>query len=260
MPNSIFQTLSLRKLSDGQLRTFSQLLVAEVKGATGVEPYLLKITSSLENALDLHEQALAHSSSDPYTAQTSSAGQLRERAFLSFRDGVAAKEHNINPDTEKTASALLSIIRIHGYSLNHLTQSEKTAVISLLVADLDKPEHSALVDKMGLRTELEDMRTCEAAYETVFAARVDNKAQNSTVPLLSPQRNIIIDDITEIANVVSRESRTSADKTVGGLVAKIDGIINSIVPTAKLRSTLAENAAKAESKPATSPAPAVSAS
>ncbi len=254
MSESVLQPLNLRILSDNELRTFVQLTDDEVEKAQGVDPYLQTLAKSAGALLVSHQQALSRTAANSSTKALVDADDKRDLAFRSIRHIISGKILSIDDETRSAATKIEAMIHLRGDKLDSAPYADETAGLTLLIADFDKPENSALIDKIGLRAEVESLRKCEADFVALYSELMNEKEVKGELPLLVEQKQHIYSEVGHLLATIRRESRMTADSTVGGLVGKVSEIIDTIFPAARLRETLAAKKKAPASPAATSSA------
>lgn len=116
------------------------------------------------------------------------ADAARDKAFYALKLYLRGyKDLPLLPDVAD-AEALYKVMEQFGGKITQLTYAEETAQLKSLLTELDKPEHTARLTTLKLKTSYDDLKAKQKAFEDLYAEQAEANAELRAQPSASSAR------------------------------------------------------------------------
>ena len=172
---SALHTLATRAVDDGRATTQEEV--------TGSKPF-----TNLEAELARYDASMKKQKTNLYTRRVVEADQSRDQALVGLRKQADALTYSPQAPIREAAIQVSSAISLRGGGIDDLPYIEESAMVNVLLADLDKSELQAPITTLALAPWIELLRSTQANFEAVYAERSHEKADESEVAAATTQR------------------------------------------------------------------------
>jgi len=237
--NLHFSLLDAEELDAGAERITT--LVTESVPADPLLSSILTLITKDRSALQL---ALSNAQGSAHTALIAGADAARDDAFVALRSHCeSAIRRRTKPAHAAAGELLLRHIRTAGYSLHSFGNSAETGAINVLLTAFASTEVKAAIAQITAGELLTEFKDAQAAFETTFHARIDEKS-SVTYPALANARAILGNRLQLLLGLVGALDELDSANTrpeLDTLIARLNEAITQILTPARARRTREES-------------------
>lgn len=174
--------ISLQRLSTKDLATLVQRTIASSKSGKYKITENQPLLTALEGVFVQYDAVYTKQTFSGKGKSVAEADEARDKAFSALKNFLFGYHQlSIAPNADK-AKALYDIIKTYGTDMDRQTYSTQTAQLKKLIEDLDKSENKAKLTALGILPALEDLKTKQEAFETLFAEQSEANAELRKTP------------------------------------------------------------------------------
>lgn len=174
--------ISLQRLSTKDLATLVQRTIASSKGGKYKVTEDHPLLTALEQAYAEYDAVYTKQVFSGKGKSVAEADEARDKAFSALRNFLFGYHQlSIAPNADK-ARELYEIIKTYGTDMDRQTYSTQTAQLKKLIEELNESENKAKLTALGIFPALEDLKTKQDAFETLFAEQSEANAELRKTP------------------------------------------------------------------------------
>lgn len=228
----------LSVVNTSELNGATQRIVETVEAETpNLDPLTVAITAEVKKFNDQLTASLNTSLKSFLTQTLKEKDENRDDGFLAFRDYIYSCVKRLNPTYRAAAEVLSPILEQHGLSLYKDAYLIETSKLNSLFIDLSTAEAQSALTVIGAVEILEELKTAQADFESVYKQRQAMQTQADFVPLGEIKPSLTA-NLTTLLNNINTMSRFG-DKTevYTALSEKLALIIKDTLAAARVRMT-----------------------
>jgi hypothetical protein len=236
----------LSYLNGPELLTTSQSVLSILSGSSIQNDQVLQhCLTSLTADVSQLSRALSVQRSSAYTVKIEHCDQVFDSCFVTWRNHcqLAATQQS-RPEVAAAASVIVTAIRSVDWYLNRKTLAQEIAGGKALTDLMTKVENVAALAACNVQDWYADFRNAYTDFVKVYSERIESDAvaaQDS--PDVKNAKNDTRTHLEQLYNYCSvLDSVNKA--TYGDLTARLDEVVNSVVPSVRARKTRVSNNAK----------------
>ena len=169
--------INLSKLTTKNLATLAQRIINSSQSGnyTIIEnhPLLVALSASYEK-YDAVYTKLTYSGKGKDVA---AADKERDAAFSSLKAFLNGYRQLASAANYEDAEALYTVFKTFGLDIDTMSYSAETAQMKKLIEALELPENTARIAHLSLESAVEDLKTKQEAFETLFAEQAEANAE-----------------------------------------------------------------------------------
>jgi hypothetical protein len=228
-------------LEGSQLLTFGKSaisLFSDFDAAT--DSYALKpFVSKASNAYLDYSKAYEREAKNPFTAKLMVCDDLRDSAYLNFRNYIVSWIHSEETDKAEAAHRLMDILGKHGWGAHNFGYKAQTASITKMVNEITDL-NMADVQLIDATARFETLKKREEDFEAMQKSSVTRPDDN--LPTLLEVRPKLIEALRKLFNIVDYHSAENpADTKLSGYVKALNELITLTMSSARAARTREEN-------------------
>jgi hypothetical protein len=143
-------------------------------------PAVQAVVAAMYNAfialLQKEEALLNAMRKSDYTEQIADADQRVDRVITGMRELIASALHHFDPTVVAAAKSLYNRFQAFG-DIAKKSYEEETAVVNLLITDLNSADYVSKVNLVGLASWLDELQAAETAFEQLLDERNVERSQ-----------------------------------------------------------------------------------
>ena len=236
MNTGLHQTL----LSTNEMIILSVRIVELAEGLGIKDGMIGDLINLIRDKISILKKSSAVERGSEYTAVIHEKDNIRDDAFLGFRDYVKACQTKNDPETKKAAQLIISLIKKYGWTLYNEGYSVQSALMEKLISELEEKEAQNALNKIKALDWYHDMVTAQQDFEASMIEKIDVELKNEQ-PGLRDAKGGLIKTLTAFISSI-----TSLDELYPGkftaVITKIKESAAGLATAAKSRKTRDENA------------------
>jgi hypothetical protein len=140
-----------------------------------IQTLIVTLYMEFSNLVDQEEQLINTMRKSDYTQQITEAAQRVDRAIIGMHEAI--RSHLYHFDLAVVAAAQSINNRFDAFGdITRKSYGEETAVVNLLINDLNSTDYSAKVTLLGLTAWLTELQNAEVVFEQLIALRATEAA------------------------------------------------------------------------------------
>lgn len=195
-------------------------------------PHLIELNADLS-------AIMSNLGSSALTKKLADRDNIRDLAFIGFRDYCKAFASASAPAQSAAAGKLLALIRKIGWTAHRQGYSEQTASVQALSEALAEPEYAQAVAAIGAESWVKDLQETNVAFEAMVKQKNESTA-NDDVPTSAECKRRMVKYLKPLLYYMEIMAELEP-KTYADAVAQIFEEIEYVMTGAKARRTRKEN-------------------
>lgn len=235
IPNYLLQAEEMDAITERILALITETLPAEPT----LQPILPLVTKDRAALL----KALSNSRGSAFTAKISAADEVRDDAFVVFRNACeSATLRRKMPDLMAAGDLLMRLITAQDYSLQNLGNSAQTGALNSLFVALKESAAAAAVTLIGADELLSELTEAQSSFETLINSRTDEQAARDYPQLAKAKAKLCkrLQALLEMIDTLNEADDADARPEIDVLIGRINEALVSIIAPARARRTRAD--------------------
>jgi hypothetical protein len=251
---TMIHTLPYYLLQGEELDTCCERIIAHITEALPAEPIIQPILPLIAKDRAALQKALANSRGSALTKKIALADEVRDDAFIAFRNICeTATRRRTKPDFITAGDLLMRLIRAQGYTLQELGNSSQSGALNTLFKSLKDSAATAALTLIGAEEYLTELQDAQTEFEKILNSRTDEQAAKdypriaSAKSALGKRLQILLDFIATL----DAADLTAARPELDLLITRVNDTLTEILAPARARRS------RANTPDAAPPAPPV---
>ncbi len=228
-----------------ELLTFASRTIAAVDAKKLKLPSVVPYLNNTTTKCTAFQSALERESKNPVTRLQAAKDLVRNDAFIAFRKNCESASARRKEGWAEAAQTLLSVIRKHGWSAQHLGYKAKSGVINNIISEIRTKNATelALIDTGETLNELE---AAEVDFEATAKQFVDVAAATNEPTVMETRPELIVATRAMLQFIGLQQIAAPSDDLTA-LINELNALIVSSLSTVRASDTRAENSKKKDS-------------
>lgn len=154
-----------------------------------IQTLIVALYLEFSTLVDKEEQLLNNMRKSDYTQQIAEADQRIDKAIIGMHEAIKAYLHHFDPAIVAAAQSLNNRFVAFGY-ISKKSYEEETAVVNLLINDLNSSEYSAKVTLLGLTAWVSELQAAENTFEQLLALRTVEASKKPQGRLIDVRKDV----------------------------------------------------------------------
>ena len=226
-----------------ELLTFAKRAIAAAEAKKLQLPSIVPYLNNASAKCDAFQSAQERESKNPITKQQAAKAEVCNDAFIAFRKNCESASARRKEGWSDAANSLLSVIRKHGWSAQHLGYKAKMGVLNNIVSEIRTkyPAELALIIGGELLDEVNDALV---DFEATAKQFVDVAAATDEPTVMETRPELIV-ALRAMLQFVGLQQIAAPGDDLTALIATLNELIVSSLSTVRASDTRAENSKKA---------------
>lgn len=226
-----------------ELLTFARRSIAAVDAKKLQLPSVVPYLNGATTKCNMFQRALERESKNPVTKLQAAKAEVCNDAFIAFRTYCESASARRKEGWSNAANTLLSLIRKHGWSAQHLGYKAKSGVLNNIVSEIRTkyPAELALIDAGELLDELE---AAELDFEATAKQFVDVAAATNEPTVMETRPELIV-ALRAMLQFIGLQQIATPGDDLTALINALNELITTSLSTVRASDTRAENSKKA---------------
>ena len=229
-------------LSSAELNTFANRLVGVSNEALADNPYVVTLGTLIAKSNADLSVSLGKTLGSEYTSKLLVQDQVRDHAFIGFRDYVSSFTHDKNVEKKGAAIVLASIIENVGNTIYMLGYAVESSKMNSLITNLRTPQAQQAIETIGAGEWFEQLTTSQEEFEKLYKTKVEADSEINYLTI-KDSRMIISRYLQALLIFIGTNSDLDGAK-YEPVKDKINALITDAVAVARGRISHGENADK----------------
>jgi hypothetical protein len=228
----------------GELLTFAKRAIAAADAKKLLLPSIVPYLTTVGVKCDAFQSALERESKNPITKLQALKDVVRNDAFVAFRTYNESASARRKEGWSDAANALLSVIRKHGWSAQHLGYKAKTGVLNNIISEIRTkyPAELALINSGEL---LDELQEAEVDFEATAKQFVDVAAATNEPTVVETRPELIV-ALRSMFQFIGLQQIAAPSNDLTALINELNELIVTSLSTVRATDTRAENSKKNE--------------
>lgn len=222
-------------LTSSEIYTFNERCIQCIKESNINDNFIAQILQQIVGYIAQLVKALGRSLKSEFTPELLNSDEVRDKAFIGFRDFVKAFCNNSDKQKVKAANKLIDIIENQGWSLFKYSMSKETASLQALFGELEKPDAQSAMSTIGALPWFDDLKNAQTAFETIYQSKVA-KDTEIDIPLARESVKWLRFYLKGLLNYIEINAILNPT-TYKPISDKLDTIITDVTTVARARQT-----------------------
>jgi hypothetical protein len=226
----------------GELLTFTRRAIAAADEKKLQLPSIVPYMNNAKVKCDVFQSAQERESKNPVTKLQAAKDGVRNDAFIAFRTHGESASARRKEGWSAAAESLLSVIRKHGWSAQHLGYKAKSAVLNNIVSEIRTkyPAELALIAGGELLDEVNDALV---DFEATAKQFVDVAAATNEPTVMETRPELIV-ALRAMLQFIGLQQIAAPSDDLTALINELNELIVSSLSTVRASDTRAENSKK----------------
>lgn len=251
MRKNMITTVNYSLFPGDELLTFGMRAINAVDAKKLQLPSVVPYFNNTSVKCNAFKSALERESKNPVVKVQAAKSKVCDDTFIAFRKYSESASARRKEGWSAAAEALLSVIRKHGWSAQHLGYKAKSGVLNNIISEIRTkyPAELALIAAGELLDELNDALV---DFEATAKQAVDVAASNNE-PTVAETRPELIVALRSMFQFIGLQQIAAPGDDLTALINTLNELITTSLSTLKASDTRAENSKKDETEKTDAP-------
>jgi hypothetical protein len=240
----MIESVNYSLFPSGELMTFAIRTITALEDEKLKFPSVVPYLNNVSEKCEKFKYALERESKNPVTKQEAIKNEVCNDAFLAFRTYCEYAAFRRKEGWKEAANLLVSIIRKHGWSAQHMGYKAKSGILNNIVSEIrtKHPAQLTLINANELLNELEaamdDFEATAIQFIEVAATSIEPTVMETRPELIVAQRTLL--------QFIGLQQIIAPSDDLTALINMLNELVVSSLSTLKASNTRAENNKKKE--------------
>ncbi len=239
--------LSVSYLSSKQRIQTARRITEIVEAKFGSDAFFMLIINLVKEYISKAEQTLSNSRSSEFTELLSDEDNIRDIAFVIFRDFVEVQSKRRDSAIADAAKMILDIIKQYGWKLHSLSYTEESAAIEAMNKQLEVVETVQAIDLIGATPCYSEFKDASTIFESTYKNKVTSEAREDYPKITETNNKLghylaVLLDIIDVTEELEESGNTlEGIENISETVNSLNEIILDVMTIARSRQTRSAN-------------------
>jgi len=229
-----------------ELLTFASRAIAAVDAKKLQLPSVVPYLNNSSVKCNAFKSALERGSKNPVTKLQAAKAEVCNDAFIAFRKNCESAAARRKQGWAEAAQTILTVIRKHGWSAQHLGYKAKSAVINNIISEI-RTKHATELALIGVAETLDELSDAQADFETTAKQFVEVAATTNEPTVVETRPELIV-AIRAMLQFIGLQQIAAPSDVLTALINELNELIVSSLSTLKASDMRAENKKKENGK------------
>ena len=225
-----------------ELLTFASRTIAAVDAKKLKLPSIVPYLNNTTTKCSAFQSALERESKNPITKLQAAKAEVCNDAFIAFRKNCESASARRKEGWSDAANTLLSVIRKHGWSAQHLGYKAKMGVLNNIVSEIRTKYPAELALIMGGEL-LDEVNDALVDFEATAKQFVDVAAATNEPTVMETRPELIV-ALRAMLQFIGLQQIAAPSDDLTALINELNALITSSLSTVRATDTRAENSKK----------------
>ncbi len=239
------KNIGLTRTTHAELSELTNNYLAIIETHLPENSFLMAIVALIKPKLHKLYAALAAIRINSLVEEAFHLDQIRDNAFIVFRDMIQAYEKTDIAEEQTAYKQLWAVIEKVGTRLYDEGYIEQSGRLKTLFQEMDKEDKKTAMATLGITQRYEKLKTAQQNFKEVYNERLEEDAQKN-YPTISKSRAALSPLVKDLIPVLRYIARTADTDTDLSWVALINEQTDTIKAQIAARKTRKENGEEEE--------------
>ena len=205
--------LSVSLTTPAEFAGISAYYLKVIKKHLADNPMLIIIVLIIQNSLDKLTESMSAIRINKLIAETAKLDEVRDNAFITFRNMISAFKKSDVADEKKAHDELWPVIEKLGTTLYAEGYLEQSGRLDTLFQEMKKPEKVAALNILGITGRLDKLVQSESDFKIVYNEKMELETSNDYPTLKEARKELtpLINDLLPTLRMVVRAAPEGSD-------------------------------------------------
>ncbi len=239
------KNIGLTKTTHAELSELTSNYLSTIETQLPQNSFLMDIVAFIRPKLSNLYAALAAIRINSLVEEAFELDQIRDNAFIVFRDMIQAYEKTDDPKEQEAYKQLWAVIEKTGTRLYGEGYIEQSGRLKTLFSEMDKADKKAAIATLGIEQRYEKLKIAEQNFKKTYNERLEEDARKN-YPTVKKSRAALTPLVNDLIPVLRYIVRTADKDTDLSWAALINEQTDKVMAQVAARRTRKENGEEEE--------------
>ncbi|GAA4274533.1 DUF6261 family protein [Aquimarina gracilis] len=234
------KNIALTKTTHSELSEVTSNYIAIVQKHLCDNTFIINITKVIQPKLEDLRSALAAVRTNSLIEEVTQLDQVRDDAFILFRDMIQAYEKTDEPEEKEAYTQLWNVIEKVGTTVYREGLLEQSGRLETLFQEMDKEAYQSALTVLGITNRYIKLKTAEQKFKVVYTERLEEDTKKN-YPTINEARRALTPLVNDLIPTLRNVVLTTDPTTNPDWIALINEQTDTIMAQVAARRTRKEN-------------------